>query len=125
MHAYKLPRGDNVESATRGTAIEQALHGATAVPLRVARDASRVLELAASVAEKGNLNAVGEAGSAANLALAAVRTAALNVRINAAAVKNRERAQPWLEEIAALEDKASAMSETIRHIVRNRLVPST
>jgi formiminotetrahydrofolate cyclodeaminase len=84
-----------------------------------------VLELAASVAEKGNLNAVGEAGSAANLALAAVRTAALNVRINAAAVKNRERAQPWLEEIAALEDKASAMSETIRHIVRNRLVPST
>jgi glutamate formiminotransferase/formiminotetrahydrofolate cyclodeaminase len=125
MQAYKLPRDYNVESATRDTAIEQALHGATAVPLQVARDAARVLELAASVAEKGNLNAVGEAGSAANLAFAAVRTAALNVRINAAAVKDREGAQRWLEEIAALEDKASAMAETIRHIVGNRLVPGT
>jgi glutamate formiminotransferase/formiminotetrahydrofolate cyclodeaminase len=96
MQAYKLPRDDNVESATRDAAIEQALYRATAVPLQVARDASRILELAATVAEKGNLNAVGEAGAAANLALAAVCTAALNVRINAAAVKNHESAQQWL-----------------------------
>lgn len=125
MDAYKRPQDSDAERATRATAIEQALHGATAVPLQVARDASRVLELAASVAEKGNLNAVGEAGSAANLALAAVHTAALNVRINAAAVKNREGAQQCLGEIAALEDKASAMAETIGLIVRNRLVPGT
>ncbi len=75
------------------------------------------------VAEKGILNTVGEVGSAANLILAAVHSAALDVRINAAAVKEGDVAQQWLRDSAALEDKAGTMAETIRHIMHNRLIP--
>jgi glutamate formiminotransferase/formiminotetrahydrofolate cyclodeaminase len=125
MQAYTLPRGSASEATTRANAIEQALHGATIVPLQVARDSARVLELAASVAEQGNRNAVSDAGTAANLAVAAVHSAAFNVCTNAAAVKDREVAHNWLAEITALEDQARARSETIRHLVDNRLGPST
>lgn len=125
MQAYQLPRGDTGGSAIRATAIEQALHRATVVPLRVAHNAARVMELAAIVAEHGNLNAVGEAGSAAHLALTAVRSAALNVHINAVTMKSREHARQWLSEIAILEDTARAMSETIHSMVRQRLVRPT
>jgi glutamate formiminotransferase/formiminotetrahydrofolate cyclodeaminase len=48
-----------------------------------------VVELASIVAEKGNSNAVSDAGVAALMAEAACRGAAYNVRINVAALPNR------------------------------------
>jgi glutamate formiminotransferase/formiminotetrahydrofolate cyclodeaminase len=125
MDAYKLPRNSAAEVTTRHAAIEHALHEAALAPLQAARDATAVLNLAATVAEKGNKNAVSDAGSAANLALAAVRAAALNVRSNAAAVKDREAARRWLEEIVVLEDRASALAETVKEAVLNYITPGT
>lgn len=125
MRAYKLPQDSTAEAAARDAAIAYALHSATAVPLRVARDATNVLGLAAIVAEKGNLNALSDAGSAAHLALAAARTAALNVLINAAAVKDQGATHLWLEEIAALEGRVTEIIETVNRIVRNRMTPGT
>jgi len=53
----------------RGT-IEAATHHAAAVPLETARDSCRVLALAVEVAEKGNTNAITDAGSAGAMAQA-------------------------------------------------------
>jgi glutamate formiminotransferase/formiminotetrahydrofolate cyclodeaminase len=121
MAAFKLPKDSEAEMAARNEAIEKANHGATAVPLRVARDAASVLGLAAIVAEQGNVNAVSDAGSAANMALAALRAAALNVRINAAAVKDRDAARSWLNEIDSLEYRALDTAEAINRTIRERM----
>ena len=52
------------------------------MPLETARACVAVAELATTVATKGNVNAVSDAGVAALLAEAACRGAAYNVRIN-------------------------------------------
>jgi formiminotetrahydrofolate cyclodeaminase len=80
--ARRLPRHSDEERAARKAAIGEASVAATEVPLRVARLAAEVLDLAASIASIGNRNAVSDAGAAALLAAAAARGAALNVRIN-------------------------------------------
>ena len=123
MQANKLPQDSPTDAAARDTAVEQALHQAAEVPLRVARDTMRVLDLAVSVADKGNPNAISDAGSAANLALAAIRSAALNVRINAISVRDREARQRWLEEIANLENRAAESAEAVRRSVQKRMAP--
>ena len=80
--ARRLPRDGDAERAARKAAIGEASVAATEVPLGVARLAAKVLDLAASIASIGNRNAVSDAGTAALLAAAAARGAALNVRIN-------------------------------------------
>lgn len=124
MKTYQMPKDSEAEIEARDEAIEKAMHGAAAAPLRVTRDATSVLGLAAIVAERGNANAISDAGSAANLALAAVRAGALNVRINAASVKERETAKLWLNEIASLEHSAAATFEAVSKTIRNRMAPA-
>jgi glutamate formiminotransferase/formiminotetrahydrofolate cyclodeaminase len=87
--AYKIPKTD----PSREGAIIRGLLGAAEVPLETARVASRAAVLAAIVAEKGNTNAVSDAGVAALLAEAACRGAAYNVRINVAALPDRTAGQ--------------------------------
>jgi glutamate formiminotransferase/formiminotetrahydrofolate cyclodeaminase len=62
------------------------MEDATRIPLRTAEVASDVLSLAERVAPIGNPHAASDAGVAAQLASAGVRGAALNVRINLAAL---------------------------------------
>jgi glutamate formiminotransferase/formiminotetrahydrofolate cyclodeaminase len=87
--AYRLPKEPAEAAATRQQAIERALLGAAEVPLETARACAEVAELAGIVAQRGNTNAVSDAGVAALLAEAACRGAAYNVRINVAALPNR------------------------------------
>jgi len=89
-NAYKLPK-EPEDAARRTEAVTEALLGASRVPLETARACARVAELAATVATKGNTNAVSDAGVAALLAEAACRGAAYNVRINVAALEDKTR----------------------------------
>lgn len=84
--AYALPQDTEAQREARATAVREALLGAAAVPLETAQACVRVGELAAAVAERGNRNAVTDACVAALLAEAACKGAALNVRINVAAL---------------------------------------
>lgn len=124
MAAYKLPKDSEAEIETRNETIEQTMTVAAEVPLKVTRDAASVLGLAAVVAEKGNANALSDAGSAAGLALAAARAAALNVRINAPQVKDREAARFWLDEVSTLEHSLNETYESISRTIRNRMNPA-
>jgi glutamate formiminotransferase/formiminotetrahydrofolate cyclodeaminase len=90
-NAYKLPKEPADAAVRRSEAITEALLGASRVPLDTARACARVAELAATVAVKGNTNAVSDAGVAALLAEAACRGAAYNVRINIAALEDKSR----------------------------------
>jgi len=94
---YKMPRDTDEQKAARTAAIQKVLLEATAVPMSIAEACVGVLQLCTPIAEKGNVGAVSDAGVAALFAEAALRSAALNVLINLAAIKDadfvaRERA---------------------------------
>jgi glutamate formiminotransferase/formiminotetrahydrofolate cyclodeaminase len=121
MAAFKLPRQTPEQQTARDEAVEQAYIHAAEVPLHVARDAVATLGLAAVVAERGNTNAFSDAGSAAYLAKASLAGAALNVRANAAAIRDRPTAANWLRELSGLEARANDALAVIDRVVRDRM----
>jgi len=100
--AYKLPKEPEEALVRRTAAITDALLGASRVPLETARACAAVAELAATVATKGNTNAVSDAGVAALLADAACRGAAYNVRINVAALDDKSLGEALVAEAKEL-----------------------
>jgi formiminotetrahydrofolate cyclodeaminase len=80
--AMKMPRETEGEKAARAEALQKALKKATVVPLQIASACVEVIGLCQPVAEKGNKNAVSDAGVAILMAEAGLRSAALNVLIN-------------------------------------------
>ena len=80
--AYRLPRGSEDLALARAAAIERSVLPATQVPLEIARAAAAVAELAATVAERGNTNAVADAAVAALISESVCRASALTVRVN-------------------------------------------
>jgi glutamate formiminotransferase / formiminotetrahydrofolate cyclodeaminase len=115
--AYKLPKGADGRDAV----ITVALLEAARVPLETAHAAAQVAALAVTVAEKGNPNAVSDAGVAALLADAACRGAAYNVRINVASLPDRTDGDHLAAEAIRLVEATSASSaaaaaEVERHL---------
>lgn len=98
---------------------------AAEAPLHAARLAVATLELASRIAPIGNPNAASDAGVAAQLASAAVRGAALNVRINLpylpAGAELRDTAPA---ELAQLEARANEVERRTVVEVNRRIGPS-
>lgn len=104
LRAHRLPKASEAEERSRAAAIERGLEEAIAVPLETMERAVEVADLAARVAAIGNARAISDAGVAAQMAEAAARAAALNVRINAAALAEDARRQRLLAEAARLAE---------------------
>lgn len=100
--AYKLPKDTPEQLTARNAAIQAGLMKAAEVPLETVRWCGEVAELAAICAEKGNTNAVSDAGVAALLAEAACRGAAYNVRINVVGMPDKAQGEPLAKEAARL-----------------------
>jgi len=121
MVAYKLPSEPADAANARQAAIADALLGAAEVPLETARACAAVAELAAVCAEKGNTNAVSDAGVAALLSEAACRGAVYNVRINISSLEDKSRGAGLLQETnqllaqtrSAVERATSAVDKAI------------
>lgn len=113
MAVFSMPKSTPEEKAARAEALEEATLYATEVPLRTMKAAYAVMEVAGAMAEKGNPNSVSDAGVGAIAARAAVRGAGLNVRINAASLKDRVMADKLVEEAIKLEGLTSAEEEKI------------
>ena len=110
--AMKMPRATEEEKAARTAAMQKALKAATDVPMQVAEACVEVMDLCRPAAEKGNVNAVSDAGVAVLMAEAGLRSAALNVLINLAWIKeeafvveNRAKLDSLLESKPAIRDE--------------------
>jgi methenyltetrahydrofolate cyclohydrolase len=121
MGAYALPRATDEEKAARAASIQTALKDATQAPLRAVKACFEVILLSATVAEKGNLNVISDAGVAVLCANAGLRGAALNVFINAKAIKDRDFAEKRIAEVNALLAKAAAATESVYQTVRAKI----
>jgi glutamate formiminotransferase/formiminotetrahydrofolate cyclodeaminase len=82
MAAFRMPKGNDEETAAHEAAVQTATRGAIGVPLAVLQCMPRLLELLAVVAEKGNANALSDAVTGAAMALACATGARANVLIN-------------------------------------------
>lgn len=121
MGAYGLPRATDDEKAKRAAAIQAALKDATLAPLRAVKACFEVIRLSAAAAEKGNLNVISDAGVAVLSANAGLRSAALNVFINAKAIKDRDFAEKQIAEVNALLAQAAETTETVYQTVRSKI----
>jgi len=119
--AYKMPRETDEEKAKRTEAIQAALVDATEVPMRIAHACVGILDICTPVAEKGNVGAVSDAGVAALLAEASLRSAALNVMINLAAIKDESFVSEKWDELNRLLDGSVQLKEDIVALVESKL----
>ncbi|HYY16140.1 MAG TPA: cyclodeaminase/cyclohydrolase family protein [Gammaproteobacteria bacterium] len=121
MSAYGLPKDTEEQKATRSHAIQVALKAATEVPLDCARACLETIKLSQIVAEKGNLNVISDAGVAVFAAYAALRSAALNVYINARGIKDEAFAKARLAELEKILEGMDTLTESIYQRVNGKL----
>lgn len=114
--AVALPRGSADEKATRKSAMQAALLAATDVPLAMAEQAARLAVLLTEVAEIGNRHLVSDTALGALLAEATLRGALLNVRGNAALLKDPGKAQHYREAADRLEAEGRHATATALEI---------
>jgi methenyltetrahydrofolate cyclohydrolase len=121
MAAYRLPKSTDAEKAQRGAAIQNSLVGATNTPLRCARACADVIKLSRRAAQHGFSGVISDAGVGVLAAQTALRSAALNVEINAPLLEDRAFAAEAANELEGLLEFCSRESEAVFALVRTRL----
>jgi formiminotetrahydrofolate cyclodeaminase len=115
--AYKLPRATDEDKAARTAAIQKALLGAADVPVRTARAASTVIDLAELILPGANVNVLSDVAIAASSARAGLEGAIVNIEINRVAIRDEAEKTRLGDAIAAGErdlDRAGAVVATVR-----------
>ncbi len=119
MAALGMPKNTEEEKAARREALQEATLYATQVPLQTMKAAYATFDLLEAMAGKGNPASVSDAGVGALAAEAAVQGAGLNVRINAAGLRDRAMADALVAEAAGIAAGAAARRAEILAIVNN------
>lgn len=117
MGVFAMPKATPEEKKARAEALEAATLYATEVPLRTMKAAYAAFDLLQAMATKGNPASVSDAGVGALAARSAVLGAFLNVRINAAGLKDRELADKLVGEAAEIAENARAREAEILEAV--------
>lgn len=121
MACYGLPKVSDEEKDYRSSQIQLVLREATEVPLACARACAHAISLSRVAAEKGNLGVISDAGVAVMAAYAGLKSAALNVHINAGSLKDRVFAEAKLAELQAIMSGADTETEAVYQIVKDKL----
>lgn len=121
MAAFKLPKSDDEQKATRSAAIQEGYKNAIQSPLGIARECVEVLQLAASLLGKSNTNAVSDLGVAGQQAFAGLEGALMNVKINLPSIKDTSFVSSTAEEIETLLKRGQDLASSIYSSVTNDL----
>ena len=121
MAVFAMPKTTAEEKAARSAALQSATLYATEVPLKTMKAAYECFDIVKAMAETGNPNSVSDAGVGALAARSAVLGAELNVKINAAGLKDRERAERLISEANEIARKAVAQEAEILQIVNQKI----
>ncbi len=121
MATYGLPKDSDAEKAARSEAIQAALKEATIVPLACAQACADTIALTRIAAEKGNTGVISDAGVAVMASYGALKSAALNVYINAGALKDRAFAEAKLAELENILKGADTAAEEVYQLVKAKL----
>ncbi len=116
--AYGIPK----DAPGRDETLEECLHDAAAVPMRIAELSCEVIDLAAEYAAKGSKLMISDAGCAAAAAESALKSAVLNVRVNTKLMKNRDYAEKMNSRSEELIAKYCAKAEEVYNFVAAALM---
>jgi glutamate formiminotransferase/formiminotetrahydrofolate cyclodeaminase len=120
MGAFKLPKATEEEQTKRNAAIQVATLNAAHVPLNVAKDAVKVMELALKCVKEANINAISDSMSGFAMSRAALTAAGYNVRINIHSLADKSVGEKMLEELKEVETKADELEKEIRGVMKTR-----
>lgn len=121
MDVFGMPKGTDEEKEARAIAMEAATLYATQVPLRTMKAAYKAFDVVRAMAEEGNPNSVSDAGVGALAARSAVMGACLNVKINAAGLKDRATAEALVAEANEIQALAQNAEREIIAIVEEKI----
>ena len=121
MDALSLPKGTDEEKAIRAAALEEATLYAASVPLRTMEASLKALPLSLAMARTGNPASASDAGVAALAAVAGIRGARLNVRINSAGLKDKSSAEPLLQRADQIEAEALKLEAQVLDAVNSNI----
>ena len=121
MDVFGMPKGTEEEKAARAEAMEAATLYATQVPLRTMKAAYKAFDVVRAMAEEGNPNSVSDAGVGALAARSAVMGACLNVKINAAGLKDRAAAEALVKEAEEIQAAAQKAEAEILAVVESKI----
>ncbi|MCF8001183.1 MAG: cyclodeaminase/cyclohydrolase family protein [Halanaerobiales bacterium] len=121
MDAFKMKKETEKDKEERQKAIQTALYDASLTPMETIKLAKSILEITVEVAKKGNKNAVSDAGVAALMALASVKSAAYNVYINTASLKDRQKANELEEKAQNLVTESQKLADKVENICMEKI----
>jgi glutamate formiminotransferase / formiminotetrahydrofolate cyclodeaminase len=120
LAAYKMPKGTGEQKNVRTTAIQRAILKAAEVPLETCRASLKVLRLIVLVSEKGNLNAITDAGTAALLSIAAISSAGANTKINLQSLLDEKVCAMISRQLQEIEKETQKLDQHIRAQIKSR-----
>lgn len=119
--AYKLPKESGVEQDVRNRAIEEGMLGAMVVPEETLATIRDVLRTMVPVLAFVGRNIASDLGSGTEMLVAGAESAFLNVRINAAYLKDRPKADSALKQNETVLTEVRDTRRAIRATVEKML----
>lgn len=120
MAAFGMPKATDAEKAARAQAIHDATVHAVEVPFATLREAFATFDVLRDVANNGNPASASDAGVGALAARAAVHGAYLNMKINAADLKD-DSVAGIMAEAAQMAAQADDAEKEILAIVNDKI----
>lgn len=113
IKAFKMAKNTEKEIDRRNKAIQGGFKNAAGVPLGVARDALKIMELIGKVVRKGNKNAAIDGAVGALAARAAVKGALCNVKTNLNFIDDHKFVKEMTQEVQTLEHQVERKEKEI------------
>ena len=121
MTAMKAPAETAAEKKKKEADLEQATIEAAKIPLSTMQHSFNAMTHAKVAAEKGNINAITDAGVAAHALMAAMEGAALNVRINLGNIADKTFTGKAAKDVEKLLSDGAKTKSEILEIVEARM----
>lgn len=121
MAAYGLAKNSAAEKTARSTALEEALAGATEVPMQLLREIASLTNKAAFAIEHGSKQIISDAAIALVLLRAAARASKYNIDVNLALLKKPDFKNEVKQECKKLLAHIKVETKALRRIVAAKL----
>ena len=117
MAAYRLPKSTDAETAARNQKVQDAIKHAALVPLEVAKDALKIIELAGQAIRMGNKNAASDGAVAAMNARTGALAAIYNVKINLGSIDDDSFVDKLAQQVSELQNQVvERENEALSHV---------
>ncbi|PYK00161.1 MAG: glutamate formimidoyltransferase [Verrucomicrobia bacterium] len=121
MDAFALPKDSAEEKTARSAAIQAANKHAAEIPLRVMQTAFKSYEILMEMAKKGNPASISDVGVGLLAVRACIGGAAMNVRINLAALKDEKCKSTLLKKLQQIFAESDSRFKEINNVVEKKL----